>query len=305
MPKPLKIAALAVLTIVTIAVVAGLFSNTQLAVAGGVGEGDGFGGRASAERAVWTEENGSVTRVLELKVDAEPVRPLKPRPGVYIYETPLLPLSDGGFVFERWVFNVTCSGDVCNITRIHYFYLIEGDRRRESLPIVDIFLVKNNTLINLRAETGNWTYILNEVVPPNSKHTMCIFMFPRFFTYVEPGKRFTVTLTYNGTFLQPKFLGAGHTWSILGTIRETFQVEKNTVKCNGPTGLCYVVKTRAVENYRSVLRYEDGREDWDQNQTVDEYVWYIDTSGVVVKVERRGVAPQPTHPVVLYLVEWK
>jgi hypothetical protein len=125
---------------------------------------------------------------------------------------------------------------------------------------------------------------------------------PPFFAYVEAGRWFTVTYTYNGTFLMPQALGAGHTWSIHNTVKETFQVDKNTVKCNGPTGLCYVVRSRATESYRDVLRYDDGRRKEGGGRFEYEYVWLVDMSGVVVKAEKRE---RGTLMVTFTLVEWR
>jgi hypothetical protein len=256
-----------------------------------------FAGR----KVVWTEENGSAVRDLELYVDAEPVRALRPRPGVYVYETPVLPLSDGA-MWERYVYNVTCAGDVCTIVRTVYTYIVQGGRTMESLPRVETYVVRNGTLWELQMESGNWTFISNRVVPPVSKLSVCILVAPPFFAYVEAGRRFTVTYTYNATFLMPHFLGAGHTWSIHETVREAFQVDRDAVRCNGPTGLCYAVRARATESYRSVTRYDDGRRKWGGGRDEYEYVWLVDMSGVVVRAERWR---HGRLMVAFTLVEWR
>jgi hypothetical protein len=255
----------------------------------------------AGRKLVWTEENGSAVRDLELYVDVEPVRTLRPRPGVYVYETPVLPLSDGA-MWERWVYNVTCAGDVCTIVRTVYTYIVQGGRTMESLPRVETYVVRNGTLWELQMESGNWTFISNRVVPPVSKLSVCMLVAPPFFAYVEAGRRFTVTYSYNGTFLTPRSLGADHTWSIHNTVRETFQVDKNTVKCDGPTGLCYVVRSRATESYRDVLRYNDGRRKEGGGRFEYEFVWLVDMSGVVVKAEKRE---RGTLTVTFTLVEWR
>jgi hypothetical protein len=131
---------------------------------------------------------------------------------------------------------------------------------------------------------------------------VCILVAPQFFAYVESGGRFTVMYAYNATFLLPHFLGAGHTWSIHNTVREAFQVERGAVKCNGPTGLCYVMKARATESYRDVLRYDDGRRKWGEGREEYEYVWLVDMSGVVVRAERRERGKLVTS---FTLVEWR
>jgi hypothetical protein len=255
----------------------------------------------AGRKLVWTEENGSAVRDLELYVDVEPVRTLRPRPGVYVYETPVLPLSDGA-MWERYVYNVTCAGDVCTIVRTVYTYIAQGGRTMESLPRVETYVVRNGTLWELQMESGNWTFIFNRVVPPVSKLSVCMLVAPPFFAYVEAGRRFTVTYTYNGTFLTPRSLGADHTWSIHNTVKETFQVDRNTIKCDGPTGHCYVVRARTTETYRDVLRYDDGRRKEGGGRFEYEYVWLVDMSGVVVKAEKRE---RGTLTVAYKLVEWR
>jgi hypothetical protein len=255
----------------------------------------------AGRKLVWTEENGSAVRDLELYVDVEPVRTLRPRPGVYVYETPVLPLSDGA-TWERWVYNVTCAGDVCTIVRTVYTYIVQVGRTMESLPRVETYVVKNGTLWELQMESGNWTFMSNRVVPPVSKLSVFMMVAPPFFAYVEAGRRFTVTYTYNSTFLTPRSHGADHTWSIHNTVRETFQVDRNTIECDGPTGRCYVVRARTTETYRDVLRYDDGRRKEGGGRYEYEYVWLVDMSGVVVKAEKRE---RGTLMVTFTLVEWR
>jgi len=85
-------------------------------------------------------------------------------------------------------------------------------------------------------------------------------------------------------------------------VRETFQVDKNTVECNGPTGLCYAVRARTTETYRDVLRHNDGRRKEGGGRFEYEYVWLVDMSGVVVKAEKRE---RGTLTVTFTLVEWR
>ncbi|MEZ0319448.1 MAG: hypothetical protein ABWK05_05595 [Pyrobaculum sp.] len=247
------------------------------------------GGFANVSKKVYLT-NWSRLVVEEVYIEGEVVRQFKPRPGLYIYETPVHKLYDG-FFWERWVYNITQIGDdEYIITRKLYSYLVLGNKTYDALPLVTVFKLVNNTLVFLyhvgTGVEGNETvekyYVLNYTAYPVSTNCYVVLPAPPFWPYVETGKTFKVKLVANGSAPMRSMPNKTYYWR--RAAEENFKVKEKLVECKGPSGMCYLVEGR----------YREESEDWldgDKSRYVRQYryVYYVDLSGVVVEAYRYSV----------------
>ncbi|MEM1598450.1 MAG: hypothetical protein QXP31_05020 [Pyrobaculum sp.] len=262
----------------------------------------------ATRKRFYTSENWSRLVVEEVYIEGEAVRRFKPRPGVYVYETPIHRLSDG-FFWERWVYNVTQVGDgEYIITRELYSYVVQGNKTYDSLPLVTVFRLVNDTLIILYDigtdvegnETVKEFYIHNYTWYPVSTNCFVVLPAPPFWPYVEAGRTFKVRLAVNGSAPMRSMPDKTYYWR--RAAEENFKVEKRLVECKGPSGMCYVVEGR----------YREESEDWLTGEPRSKYtrqyryVYYVDLSGVAVEAYRYRVGTLgESLESKLTLVEWR
>ncbi len=197
-------------------------------------------------------------------------------------------------MYSRYEFNVTQKPWGYEIVQVARSYIIEGQNVIESVPVIGIWHIVNNTLYEIYTIAGEDMYIHNYTVRPGSSgvfHSI-LPVAPSIWPYVKEGEVIRTKYVINFTDLRRGV-------NLKSTIITTFKVDKDLVDCQGPSGKCYVVEM--IRNSKSKTRR--GGEISERRYR---HVYYIDLSGIVVKAETYDLT-QPVNPLMseIKLVEWR
>lgn len=215
------------------------------------------------------------------------VRDLKPPVGIFIYKTST-DVTGEGFKYEVWIYNVSKLNNTAYLI-IRNVTIFMNDKPFSNY--IETYIVKNNIVYFIDAKTGNVVYKFNVVEAPVSPDCVSLLVAPPFWPYVREGAKWRVTLT---AYEEYRYLRVPYVLKYRAV--EEAQVVGIT-KCNGPSGKCYIVKSRVI------MYIENPKTGKIEKQKVYTYEFYVDYKTGVVTYAKYGKLN--TEPIQIRLIKWK